>query len=93
MWLANWKSDCGISFVEFQKFSLVNTSAGKIECPIGNLEKLPIRPRSASEENTREKDGEKKGAENDLPYTYGDATSGDVISGEVTISLTIHLKY
>jgi hypothetical protein len=40
-----------------------------------------------------EKDGEKKGAENDLPYTYGDAISGDVISGEVTISLTIHLKY
>jgi hypothetical protein len=35
----------------------------------------------------------KKGAENDLPYTYGDATSGDVNFGEVTINLTIHLKY
>jgi hypothetical protein len=48
------------------------------------------RPRGLSEEKTREKHGEKKGAENDLPYTYGDATSGDVISGEVTIILTIH---
>ena len=38
-----------------KKISLVNTSAGKIECPIGNPEKLPIRPRSASEENTRGK--------------------------------------
>ena len=60
---------------------------------MGNSEKFPIRPRGLSEEKTREKHGEKKGAENDLPYTYGDATSGDVISGEVTINLTIHLKF
>jgi hypothetical protein len=46
-----------------------------------------------TEEKTREKHGEKKGTENDLPYTYGDATFGDVISGEVTNHLTIHLKY
>jgi hypothetical protein len=59
---------------------------------MGNSEKLPIRPRGVSEEKTWEKDGEKKGEENDLPYTYGDATSDDVISGEVTINLTIHLK-
>jgi hypothetical protein len=78
--ICGWLIERGISFVEFQKTSLINTSAGKIECPIGNHEKLPIRPRSASEEKTREKDGEKKGAENDLPYTYGDATSDDVIS-------------
>jgi hypothetical protein len=71
--------------VEFPRFSLVDISAGKME--------YPIRPRGLSEEKTREKHGEKKGAENDLPYTYGDATSGDVISSEVTINLTINLKY
>jgi hypothetical protein len=79
--------------VEFPRFSLVDISAGKMEYPMGNSEKFPIRPRGLSEEKTREKHGEKKGAENDLPYTYGDATSGDVISGEVTINLTIHLKF
>jgi hypothetical protein len=79
--------------VEFPRFSLVDISAGKMEYPMGNSEKFPIRPRGLSEEKTREKHGEKKGAENDLPYTYGDATSGDVISGEVTIILTIHPKY
>jgi hypothetical protein len=79
--------------VEFPRFSLVDISAGKMEYPMGNSEKFPIRPRGLSEEKTREKHGEKKDAENDLPYTYGDATSGDVISGEVTINLTIHPKY
>ena len=72
---------------------MVDISAGKMEYPMGNSEKFPIRPRGLSEEKTREKHGEKKGAENDLPYTYGDATSGDVSSGEVTIILTIHPKY
>ena len=72
---------------------MVDISAGKMEYPMGNSEKFPIRPRGLSEEKTREKHGEKKGAENDLPYTYGDATSGDVISCEVTIILTIHPKY
>jgi hypothetical protein len=61
--------------VEFPRFSLVDISAGKMEYPMGNSEKFPIRPRGLSEEKTREKHGEKKGAENDLPYTYGDATS------------------
>jgi hypothetical protein len=79
--------------VEFPRFSLVDISAGKMEYPMGNSEKFPIRPRGLSEEKTREKHGEKKGAENDLPYTYGDATSSDVISCEVTIILTIHPKY
>ena len=79
--------------VEFPRFALVDISDGKMEYPMGNSEKFPIRPRGLSEEKTREKHGEKKGAENDLPYTYGDATSGDVISGEVTIILTIHPKY
>jgi DNA polymerase elongation subunit (family B) len=52
----------------------------------------PSRPQGVSEEKTREKPGEKKGAENDLPYASryvisGDATSGDVISGDFTIPL------
>ena len=93
MWLANWESDCGISLVEFPRFELVDISAGKMECPMGTSEKFPIRLWSISEEKTREKHGEIKGTENDLPYTYGDVTSGDVISGEVTNHLMIHLKY
>jgi hypothetical protein len=41
-WLANWKGDCGIS--------LVDISTGKMECPMGNSQKFPSRPRGVSEE-------------------------------------------
>ena len=80
-WLANWKRDCGISLVEFPRFSLVDISAGKMECPMGNFQKFPSRPRGVSEQKTRQKPGEKKGAENYLPYTY--VTSYKVISDDV----------
>jgi hypothetical protein len=64
--------------VEFPRFSLVDISAGKMECPMGNSQKLPSRPRGVSEEKTRQNPDEKKFAENYPPYTSGDATSGDV---------------
>jgi hypothetical protein len=51
-----------------QRFSFIET-AGKIECHMGKSQKIPSRPRGASEEKTREKPGEKKGAEKYLPYT------------------------
>ena len=63
-----------------------------MECPMGNSENFRLHPEVFPNKNVG-KYGEKKGAENYLPYTYGDATSGDVISGEVTINLAIHLKY
>jgi hypothetical protein len=57
-----------------------------MESLMGNSQKFPSRPRGVSEEKNAQKPGEKKGAENYLPYTYvtsykvisGDATSGDV---------------
>jgi hypothetical protein len=58
-------------------------SARKMECPMGNSQNFPSRPRGVSEEKTRQKPGEKKGAENYLLHTSDDVTSGDVISGDV----------
>ena len=49
-----------------------------MECPMGNSQKLPSRHRGVSEEKTRQNPDEKKFAENYLPYTSGDTTSGDV---------------
>jgi hypothetical protein len=43
-------------------------------------QKFPSRSRGVSEEKTQQKPGEKKGAENYLPYTY--VTSYKVISGD-----------
>ena len=81
-WLANWKGDCGISLVEFPRFSLVDISAGKMECPMGNSLKIPSRPRGVSEEKMRQKPSEKKSAENYLPYTSRYVNSYEVISGD-----------
>jgi hypothetical protein len=57
-----WLIERGIvarfSFVDIVK----KKNCGKIECPMGNSQKFPRRPRDASEENTREKPDEKKGA-------------------------------
>ena len=65
-----------------------------MECPLGNSQMFPSRPRGVSEEKTQEQPGEKKGAGNYLPYTSryvtsykvisGDITSGDLTSGDVT---------
>ena len=94
MWLANWKSDWLWHFIgRIPKIYIGRYFRWKNGMTYGKLRKVSVRPRGVSEEKTREKHGEKKGAENDLPYTYGDATSGAVISDEVTIYLMIHLKY
>ena len=65
-----------------QRFSFIET-AGKIECHMGKSQKFPSRPRGASEEKTREKPGEKKGAEKYLPYTSRYVTSYNVISDDI----------
>jgi hypothetical protein len=65
-------------------WSILLKKAGKMECPMGNSQKFPSRPRGVSKETMRGKPGEKNGAENDLPYTSRYVTSYEVISGDAT---------
>jgi hypothetical protein len=49
-------------FCALSSILLKRKTAEKMECPMGSSQKFPRRPRDASEENTREKPDEKKGA-------------------------------